>query len=174
MNSQISFSLIFLRLSNMEFYIWYCVHESTTWWQNIQRWKSQIMKIHRLYAMDFYRFSNPIHGFLSQNPSFLFRNKHLTQVLRLLVWFGFLWDFKIHGLAGIWNFPWIFGFFVSISSKIKKPTTVTQQLTKSRDFRQNLCDFHLSMENYPDPHRYCNTGYVWAQWRHPIQLTFIN
>jgi hypothetical protein len=26
----------------------------------------------------------------------------------------------------------------------KKPTTVTRQLTKSRDFRQNyLCDFHL-------------------------------
>jgi hypothetical protein len=35
------------------------------------------------------------YGFLSQSPCSLFGNhKHLTKVLRLLVWFGFSLDFK--------------------------------------------------------------------------------
>jgi hypothetical protein len=35
----------------------------------------------------------------------------------------------------------------------KKPTTVTRQLTKSRDFRQNcLCEFHLWCIG-EDPHQ---------------------
>jgi hypothetical protein len=43
----------------------------------------------------------------------------------------------------------------------KKPTTVTQQLTKSRDFRQNyLCDFHFcSLSACTQLHRH---SYKWC------------
>ncbi len=76
------------------------------------RWKSQRIKIHRL-RLDYW-FLNPYplgYGFLSQSPSFLFGNyKHLTEVLRLLVWFGRVMVF----------FPKVLAFFLKITNICQK------------------------------------------------------
>jgi hypothetical protein len=83
-----------------------------TGWRNVQRWKSQRIKIHIFLdsAIDFLEIfkSIPRVWFSSGN------HKHLAKVSRLLVHGFFLDLFKIHTL--VWIFLWIFVFFVCVSS----------------------------------------------------------